>query len=125
MQFLHTIDLGIFYQEEKKSMEYVNTANGDIMELSLKGRFTFADNKTFVGLLDNMANQNFSKVVIDLANVEFIDSAALGVLLLARDRCEKSSMILLLRNPTGQVKQMFKISKFNDLFQIEEGGNHK
>lgn len=101
-------------------MEHINTANGDVMELTLKGRFTFADNKTFVGLLDSIANQNFSKIIIDLQKVEFIDSAALGILLLARDRCEKSSMVLLLRNPTGQVKQMFKISKFNDLFQIED-----
>jgi anti-anti-sigma factor len=101
-------------------MEHRHITSGDLIELILKGRFTFTDNKTFSGLLEGISNQEYKKVVIDLEGVDFIDSAALGILLLARDRCEKASVSLTLRNPVGQVKQMFKISKFNELFKIEE-----
>jgi HptB-dependent secretion and biofilm anti anti-sigma factor len=100
-------------------MEHKLVNNGDTLELSLKGKFTFADNKAFSEVLDDVANNNYKHFTINLDGVEFIDSAALGILLLARDKCVKTATNLLLKNPKGQVKQMFDISRFNDLFQIE------
>lgn len=101
-------------------MEHQQNVNGKELKIDLRGKFTFADNKVFSEILDEIANSNFDDVVIDLGEVEFIDSAALGILLLARDKCVKSATNLELRNPRGQVKQMFDISRFNDLFQINE-----
>jgi anti-anti-sigma factor len=100
-------------------MDHNAIKNGDALELSLNGKFTFADNKVFANIFDQIAGRSFKRVVIDLSGVEFIDSAALGILLLARDKCEKSETALTLKNPKGQVKQMFDISRFNDLFKIE------
>jgi anti-anti-sigma factor len=100
-------------------MDHNVTTSGENLELRLSGKFTFADNKSFTNILDDISQSSYKNVVIDLASVEFIDSAALGILLLTRDKCEKSSTALLLRNPRGQVKQMFDISRFNDLFRIE------
>lgn len=101
-------------------MEHKQSVNGKELKLDLKGKFTFADNKVFADILEEISNSSFDGVVIDLGDVEFIDSAALGILLLARDKCVKSATNLELRNPKGQVKQMFDISRFNDLFQIKE-----
>ncbi len=98
-------------------MEHNVVSSGDSLELNLAGKFTFADNKVFNSILEEI--QAYKKIIIDLANVEFIDSAALGILLLVRDKCDKTSTNLLLRNPKGQVKQMFDISRFSDLFTIE------
>jgi anti-anti-sigma factor len=100
-------------------MDHNAIKNGDELELSLNGKFTFADNKTFTHIFDQISGRIFKRVIIDLSGVEFIDSAALGILLLARDKCEKSETSLTLKNPKGQVKQMFDISRFNDLFKIE------
>ncbi len=96
-------------------MEYIYTENEETMELKLKGKFTFTDNNTFLSFFE----KNYNTIIIDLAEIDFIDSAALGVLLLTRDKCNKASIKLVLRNPVGQVQQMFKISKFNELFNIE------
>ena len=98
-------------------MEHSANANGDALELALSGKFTFADNKAFNRLIGDVPT--YKKIIVDLAQVDFIDSAALGVLLLLRDKCEKSSTLLALKNPKGQVKQMFDISRFGDLFDIE------
>jgi anti-anti-sigma factor len=89
------------------------------LELNLKGRFTFADSKSFTKVLDDIAVKTYQKVIVDFAGVDFIDSAALGILLLTRERCNKTSTSLVLRHPKGQVKQMFDISRFTDLFKIE------
>jgi anti-anti-sigma factor len=58
-------------------------------------------------------------IVIDLAKVEFIDSAGLGMLLIARDEASKASRQLTLRGPQGQVKRMFAVTRFETLFAIE------
>ena len=63
---------------------------------------------------------SLKRLCIELSQVEFVDSAALGILLLARDEAEKSSTKLVLKSPQGQVKRMFEISKFHDLFNIED-----
>jgi anti-anti-sigma factor len=98
-------------------MEHNAISSGDSLELALTGKFTFADNQIFNNLLDEMAQ--YKKIIIDLGGVEFIDSAALGILLLVRDKCDKTATNLKLKNPKGQVKQMFDISRFGDLFNIE------
>lgn len=100
-------------------MEYLTTGSGDIFELALKGKFTFSDNKVYSGFLQEIENSQYKKVVVDLKSVEFIDSAALGLLLLTRDKCDRAGISLVLRNPQGQVKQMFDISRFGDLFTIQ------
>lgn len=101
-------------------MEHNILQNGDVLEINLSGRFTFADNKIFSTIIDEISASQYKKVVVDLGLVDFIDSAALGILLLIRDKCEKSSTNLSLLNPRGQVKHMFDVSRFNDLFRIEQ-----
>lgn len=89
------------------------------MEFNISGRFTFNENKDFKKILDSIASNSSSIAVINLMDLEFIDSAGLGMLLLARDECEKRNVKLILRNPKGQVEKIFRISKFYDLFEVE------
>jgi HptB-dependent secretion and biofilm anti anti-sigma factor len=93
----------------------VNAGNADVF---FKGKFTFADNVRFRQLVDEMKTNSIKNLVIDLGGVEFIDSAALGMLLIARDEAQKQNIQLTLRNPTGQLKKMFAVSKFDSLFNI-------
>jgi ABC-type transporter Mla MlaB component len=51
---------------------------------------------------------------------ELIDSAGLGMLLLARDEAKKDNRQLILKGPCGREKRMFGVTKFNTLFSIEE-----
>ena len=99
-------------------MDHSFNAKDGSLEIVLKNKFTFQDNKIFAPILEDVAKSIYKTVTIDLKNAEFIDSAALGILLLTRDKCEKSFSKLVIKNPTGQVKQMFDISRFNDLFDI-------
>lgn len=100
-------------------MEYSHTMNENELEVVLKGKFTFTDNKNFLTFLEGMMEKQCNLITLNLEEVSFIDSAALGILLLIRDKCNKSSTNLILQNPKGQVDQMFKISKFDHLFKIE------
>jgi anti-anti-sigma regulatory factor len=42
------------------------------------------------------------------------------MLLLAREEAKKSERQLILAHPTGQVKRMFGVTKFDKLFTVQE-----
>lgn len=97
-------------------MEFSMQQNGATFEVALRGRFTFAENQQFKTILHSIKGARPSVAVLDLANVEFIDSAGLGMLLLAKDEMDASGASILLRGATGQVKKMLHVSCFEVLF---------
>jgi anti-anti-sigma factor len=101
-------------------MEYRKTLHGNDCEIAIRGKLTFLDHLAFKSILKTIELKKIQKMTIDMALVEFIDSAALGILLLIRDECEKFHTALVIRHPVGQVKKMFEISKFYDLFTVED-----
>jgi stage II sporulation protein AA (anti-sigma F factor antagonist) len=66
--------------------------------------------------MEGFDGQNY---VLDLHGLEFIDSAGLGMFLIARETAEKKVLQLRLRRPQGQVQQMLQVTKFVDLIPCE------
>jgi anti-anti-sigma factor len=88
--------------------------------ISMSGEFTFTDHGPFKQMVNEIVTVKSRSIVIDLSRLEFIDSAGLGMLLLARDEAKKNDRELILRQPSGQVKRMFGVTKFNTLFTVED-----
>jgi anti-anti-sigma factor len=58
--------------------------------------------------------------VLDLSEIEFIDSSGLGMLLLLRETATDQGSEIVLRNPRDKVMRIFKACKYDSLFTIEE-----
>ena len=87
--------------------------------LRLTGRFEFSMHRDFREAVDTaLQNRDVEAVVIDLAGVEYLDSSALGMLLMLRDRANAAKKSLSLANPRGMVKQALEIARFDKLFSI-------
>ena len=71
-------------------------------------------------MISEMEDSGSRRHVIDLSQVEFIDSAGLGMLLLARDEGKRKNLDVCLRRPRGQVKRMLEVARFDTMFTIEE-----
>lgn len=99
-------------------MDYNKTIDGGVCVVDMSGRFTFSDHVEFKALLDIYKDYQIKQVDLKLEGLEFVDSAALGLLLLARDAASDGNKKLRLIRPTSQVKKMFEISRFYDLFEI-------
>jgi len=87
--------------------------------VSISGEFTFTDHAAFKTIADRVFEGRAWPIVIDLAKLDFIDSAGLGMLLIVRDEAKKANRSLVLRGPRGQVKRMFDVTKFDTLFTVE------
>ena len=100
-------------------MEYDLAAEGDTRTATLRGRFTFTDNKAFRDVVAEIRGGGYRNFLIDMSGLEFIDSAGLGMLLLVRDAATESDVTLAVRGPRGQVKKMLDIAKFDEILNIE------
>jgi HptB-dependent secretion and biofilm anti anti-sigma factor len=93
--------------------------DNDDASVSISGEFTFTDHIAFKAIASRLFERQGKPIVIDLAKLEFIDSAGLGMLLIVREEADKAHRSLVLRGPCGQVKRMFDVTKFDTLFTVE------
>jgi len=87
--------------------------------VEFSGRLTSADLGGFRELLSQIKENKCNLILIDLKNLDWIDSAGLGMLLLARDTAAKNNLELVLRAPQGDVKSLLKLGRFETLFNLQ------
>ena len=84
--------------------------------IPMTGRFTFSDYAAFRKAIDTALAAKPNRVTLDMAGLEFIDSAALGMLLLAKDEAEKINAVVDIKNAGGQVIRVLEVARFKQLF---------
>jgi anti-anti-sigma factor len=87
--------------------------------ITLSGRFDFNAHRDFRSAYEPlMENAQANSITIDLRNVDYLDSSALGMLLMLRDKSATAKKELTLANPQAGVKQVLDIANFGKLFKI-------
>jgi len=86
--------------------------------ISLTGRFDFNAHREFRETVDQAVKEAPGQIQVDLASVEYLDSSALGMLLMLRDKAKGAGKEVVLANPRGAVKQVIDIANFGKLFSI-------
>ena len=87
----------------------------------LSGRFDFNTHREFRNAVEPLAGDaTVTQVVIDFTDVEYLDSSALGMLLMLRDRMNSAKKGLTIAGVHGNVKQVLEIANFGQLFHILE-----
>src|ERR1700722_7830333 len=97
-------------------MDFTIEGKGDEQRIKLSGQFTFADNQKFKQMMAAVGAKPAKAVTLDFDAVEFIDSGALGMLLLFRDECQQKHISVRLDAARGQVQKIFAIARFDQLF---------
>jgi anti-anti-sigma factor len=100
-------------------MQVTTTVAGGIATLGLHGRFDFNSHRDFREATESvLANADVQALNVDLAQVEYLDSSALGMLLMLRDKIKASNRRVSLVNCRGPVKQVLEIANFAKLFEV-------
>lgn len=87
--------------------------------IALKGRFDFNTHRDFRAAYEPLvAESGVREVQVDFAAVDYLDSSALGMLLMLRDKLTGAGKEVLLANVRGNVKQVLDIANFGKLFKI-------
>lgn len=87
--------------------------------LALKGRFDFTCHCGFKQAYEQaLAAGGVSEVVVDLREVDYLDSSALGMLLLLRDKGKALNKQVSLANCAGTVRDVLRVANFDKLFTL-------
>lgn len=98
----------------------VNVTKADACTtLKLSGRFDFNTHREFRSAYEPLVpDASVRRVVVDFSAVDYLDSSALGMLLMLRDKLGGANKEIMLTGVTGNVKQVLDIANFGKLFQI-------
>jgi HptB-dependent secretion and biofilm anti anti-sigma factor len=87
--------------------------------IKLNGRFDFNTHRDFRAAYEPLlADAALGGVTVDFLGVDYLDSSALGMLLMLRDKMGGANKEVSLSGVHGNVKQVLNIANFGKLFQI-------
>lgn len=126
-----TTSKNIFLDKEKKSVLYFNlihsmentmaitsTTEGDTITINISGRFDFSCHKEFREAYRNTPAGTANRFVINMSGTEYVDSSALGMLLLLREHAGSDESKVTLQGCRNDVKDILIVSNFDKLFTI-------
>lgn len=92
---------------------------GEGRELIIKvdGRFDFSAHQEFRDAYEH--SSSVGSYVVDLGDATYLDSSALGMLLLLRDHAGGDNSTICITNCNEDVKKILTISNFEQLFTIQ------
>lgn len=87
--------------------------------IKLSGRFDFNTHREFRSAYEPLVTDGAVRAVaVDFSAVDYLDSSALGMLLMLRDKLGGANKEISLTGVRGNVKQVLDIANFGKLFQI-------
>ena len=100
------------------SITTTESADGTQVTILISGRFDFAMHQDF-----SKAYKQYPKgekaYKVDLAEAEYMDSSAMGMLLQLREYSDKEAGGVTLANGNEGVKEILRIANFDRLFSME------
>ena len=94
-------------------------SDGKTQLIFIDGRFDFTLHKDFRDVYTNSGSNNtITKYIIDLSSTNYMDSSALGMLLLLREYAGGESADIEVKGCSPEIKEILEISNFDRLFKI-------
>jgi anti-anti-sigma factor len=91
-----------------------------VARMSLGGRFDFSAHRNFRDASEQLLSQDEVDMLdLDLAAVSYLDSSALGMLLMLRDKARAARREVRLSRCSPPVRQVLDIANFGKLFSID------
>ena len=85
--------------------------------ITVRGRFDFSKHREFREIQADLRGRD-AEVVVDFAEAEYMDSSALGMLLMLRESVGGENADITLRNCGGEIQKILAIANFQKLFTI-------
>lgn len=86
--------------------------------IRIEERFDFSLHQAFRDAYINVKTNN-TEFVLDLSSTSYMDSSALGMILLLKDHAEVLSGSVTIRKPSDTVNKILEIAQFHRLLKIE------
>lgn len=90
-------------------------------QLSLAGSFDFNAHQDFRKAYDQaLEDASVKELNLNFAQVDYLDSSALGMLLILRDKVGEKGKQIVLSGLRGTIKQVLDVANFGKLFAMRD-----
>ena len=104
--------------DDRMSVIQEVSSDGMVVQINVSGRFDFRLSQQFRNAYRQTPDNDGVTFNIDLSNASYIDSSALGMMLLLREYAECKGGSVIIRSPAEQVEKILKVVNFEQLFII-------
>ncbi|RDH82183.1 MAG: anti-anti-sigma factor [endosymbiont of Escarpia spicata] len=94
------------------------SGDGQLVRISINGRFDFSQHADFRNAY-TIEDAPYRRYEIDLSNVPYMDSSALGMLLMLRERAGGDKADITLIGFNDEIGQILNVSCFDNLFKLK------
>lgn len=100
------------------SLRLAESRSGDVCVVALAGRIDSTNAEELMSRLKDLLSSGTKAVLVDLADVLYLTSAAFRALLVATDEAERNTTRFALCGVLGQVRELFEMGGLLDAFTI-------
>ncbi len=94
------------------------SVDGKQLIISIDERFDFSLHQQFRDAYNNITTQKLT-YILNLSQTEYMDSSALGMILLLKDHVQHYAGELIISRPSDTVRKILEIAQFQRLMTIE------
>lgn len=95
----------------------VASTDGNTLTISIDGRFDFSAHQAFRGAYEKVSPVP-DNICVDMSGTTYLDSSALGMLLLLRDHSGGDDSNIQLKGCNEDIRKILTISNFEQLFKV-------
>ncbi|SCA57617.1 putative Anti-sigma-factor antagonist [Candidatus Terasakiella magnetica] len=99
-------------------MEYSLLDEGNVKRVAFYGNIKSSSRPKMLEIADAMPQSEKKEWILDVDEFEYIDSSGLGMMLELQEAAQQCGIRLSIRGANNLVKRMFKLSRFDTLFNI-------
>ena len=99
-------------------MSITFSTSGSKLTINTPERFDFGSHKEFRSAVDAINASNINHACIDMRMTGYVDSSALGMLLMLKNKMGNSKEAVSLINTRPEVKKILDIANFGQLFSL-------
>jgi anti-anti-sigma factor len=92
----------------------------DVYRLTISGELDLATRDSLIEELNRAEASEAKRILLDLTNLTFIDSAGIGVLVLAHQRTEMNGKQLRVVSADGQVREVLRLTGVTEVLDITD-----
>lgn len=98
-------------------VQVTKSSDGHQLAIKITERFDYSVQQAFRNAYKEAEKE--VTFIVDLSGADYIDSAALGMLLLLKKYAQNKSEQVIIYKPSPSIKKVLDVSKFDKLFTIE------
>jgi anti-anti-sigma factor len=100
-------------------MNIVAKQVGSEFSLALSGRFDFNAHRDFRnGYEPALQNSSIKTLNLNMEKVDYLDSSALGMLLLLNEKARASNIEVIISSCPANIKKIIEVANFSRIFKI-------